>query len=132
MTNRSWADTKYYVDTVISAPNDRTMCAAVNRTFQRSLMNFYGYLIDGSSAADGREAVGDAYIGHRPWHPFRPTESTVPGADLLEDLTAPFVHLDYYPQIGSEYSRGSYSRLIDFQRYFLHIYKAWLNQTGCK
>jgi len=130
MTNRSWADTKYYVDAVVGAANDTTMCAAVNRTFQRPLMKHYGYTVDGSSAADGRERVSDEYIGHRPWHPFRPTNSTVPGQDLLEDFTAPFVYLDYYPQINSEFGHGSYSRLIDFQRYFLHIYKAWLTKQA--
>lgn len=135
---REWDTTVECVEKVIPHSENDTVCAIVNRKFERKLMMRHGFKIAYNSSGippwrewRGRCDMAYLYIGHNPYFPYRPADSEVPGEELMEDLNGPFVEIPYYAQIGDLFGRyHPISGLIDCQRYFLNIFRAWLSKES--
>ena len=133
---KQWESAVEWVEKVIPHSENITVCAAVIPPFERKLMEKFGFKIAASQGAGpdptrrSRCNVGYDYIGHQPYFPYRPSSIDMLGHEMFEDLSTPYVNIEHYAQIGKEIAHGAPSRLIDFQRYFLNTYRAWLSKES--
>ncbi|MBN2536808.1 hypothetical protein JXB37_00870 [candidate division WOR-3 bacterium] len=131
----SWRDNREWIDSVVGAVNNLAVSPVVHLPFEAALMDTFGYPQTVSGAVStpetrGREQVGWDFIGHQPFHPFRPGASEVEGEQWLEDVGAGFVNIEHYAQVGHAMAHGFPCQVDDLKRFFRHIYKQWLSKES--
>ena len=131
----SWGQNREWVDSVVGAQNNRAVCAAVHLPYEAALMDSFQYSQTVGPSASvpgtrGREQVGWDFVGHQPHHPYRPGASAVEGEQWLEDVTAGFVNVDNYAQVGLATALGFPCEVRDFKRFFRHLYQQWLSKES--
>ncbi len=120
-TERLWSDNKTWVS--LLTPNNTTMCSwSFLCSTEGQLMQQFGFT---AGPGDRSEKCLD-YTGTLMHHPQNPAADDRLGHEIEEDLSANFVHIDHYAQIGNEWAHG-YNCLESAMEEHLYVcYQDWL------
>jgi hypothetical protein len=130
LAKQSWADADRFLDMLLQqidvSGQNRTMCAVPFKCSDEGLlMSEYGF----EFASGNRSEKGTSYFGHTVWNPWRPAALDIPGQELAEDLSADFIAIDHYAQIGSSEAHGMDLSVPHLQSQFLMLYTEWLSRV---
>lgn len=136
LSQQAWGDSHQYVAAVLEALGVTDQNRVVGPfpfmcSDEGMLLEEYGFSI----AAGDRAEKGAEYFGHMVWNPFRPAANDKPGHEIEEDLSADFISIDHYAQIGAYEEVHPVNLTVgQLQRRFLMLYTEWLSRerTGAE